>query len=39
MRLTLILDISKAIVAMYVGLFCLLVGYNNLIDYTPTSNL
>ena len=33
MRLTLILDISKAIVAMYVGLFCLLVGYNNLIDY------
>ena len=33
MRLSLILDISKAMVAMYVGLFCVLVGYNNIVDY------
>lgn len=33
MRLSLVLDISKAVVAMYVGVFCVLVSYNNVIDY------
>ncbi len=33
MRLSLVVDISKAVVAIYVGLFCVLVSYNNVIDY------
>lgn len=33
MKLSLVLDLSKAAVAMYVSLFCLLVGYNNIVDY------